>query len=291
MYDVIIIGKGPAGISTALYTVRANLKTLIVAKNESNLLKASIIENYFGFEQPISGKELIEQGMKQAERLGTQIIEEEVVSITHEENFEVLTSEGIYISKAVLIATGQSQKKLKIINLQKFEGKGLSYCTTCDGFFYKNLKVGVIGNKDFAIHEAAELEAFTTDITIYTNGKPLELTDKFLQFKDRFKVNTNKVIEFNGQDFLEKICFEDGTCEAIDGIFIANETASSIDFARKLGVLIRGNDIIVDENQKTNMGGLFAAGDCTGGFKQISIAVGQGAMAGKNIIGFVRNTQ
>lgn len=291
MYDVIIIGSGPAGISCALYTVRANLKTIIIGKNSSSLLKTSAIENYYGFEQPISGRELSDRGIKQIKRLGAEVVEEEVVSVTNEggNEFEVLTSERIYKSRAILIATGQPQKALKITNLEKFEGKGISYCTTCDGFFYKNLKVGVIGNKDFAIHEAAELEAFTGDITIFTNGRDIELTDKFLQFKDRYRVNTNKIQKFEGTEFIEKIYFEDGTSENLDGVFIANETASSADFARKLGVITKGNDIIVDRDQKTNMEGLYAAGDCTGGFKQISVAVGQGAIAGKSIISYIRN--
>lgn len=289
MYDVIIIGSGPAGISAALYTVRSKLKTLIIGKNDSVLRKADTVENYYGFEKPISGMELLDNGIKQARRIGADIIEEEVVAISQEGEFEVITSTALYKAKAVLIATGQPQKKIKIENLDSFEGRGVSYCTTCDGFFYNNLKVGVVGSKDFALHEAIELETFTRDITIFTNGEELTLSDNYRQGKERYKIDTRKITKLEGQDFLQSICFEDGSCEAIDGLFIANESASSVDFARKLGISVKGNNILVDREQQTNIPGLFAAGDCTGGFKQISTAVGEGALAGKKIIEYVRN--
>jgi len=291
MYDVIIVGKGPAGLSASLYTTRAGLKTLIIGRDDSALKKARIVENYFGFGQPVSGQYLLEEGKKQALRLGALIVEDEVISIETDEKgtYSVTTSNEVYKGIAVLIATGQLQKRIKIKNLEKFEGKGISYCTTCDGFFYKNLKVGVIGNRDYAIHEAMELEAFTKDITIYTNGKELELSDKFKKEAERFKINEKVIIEFGGEDFLQEIYFEDGSSEEIDGIFIAGESASSIDFARKLGVIAKGNSLVADELQKTNLDGLFAAGDCTGGIKQIAVAVGQGATAGISIIEYVRD--
>ncbi len=289
MYDVIIIGKGPAGISASLYTLRANLKTLIIAKGDSSLMKAQKIENYYGFEEPISGRELLESGVKQALRLGAEIVEDEVVSIEKEDLFKVTASNGVYTAKAVLLATGQVQKKLNIVNIDKFEGKGVSYCSTCDGFFYRKLKVGVLGNKDFAAHEALELENFTDKITIYTNGMELDMTPVFSEKISKFTVNKKLIAKVDGEEFLEKIYFSDGTSEAVDGLFIANERATGSDFARKLGVITEDGFIVVDKDQKTNIEGLFAAGDCVGGFKQISVAVGEGAKAGRSIIDYVRN--
>lgn len=288
MYDVIIIGKGPAGISAALYTVRAKLKTLVIGKNDSVLRKAEKIENYYGFSQTVSGEFLLKEGERQASRLGTHIIEDEVVSIEFNENFEVVTSSERFSCKALLLATGQPQKKLKIANLENFEGKGISYCTTCDGFFYNNLKVGVLGFKDFAIHEAIELETYTKDITIFTNGYNLELSQGFAAELQRFKIISKPITKVDGAEYLQRVYFEDGSGEDIEGIFVAYESASSVDFARKLGIVIEGNSIIVDSNQQTNLQGVFAAGDCTGGFKQIATAVGQGAMAGKRIIEYIR---
>ncbi|HHW30761.1 MAG TPA: NAD(P)/FAD-dependent oxidoreductase [Clostridiaceae bacterium] len=289
MYDIIIIGRGPAGLSAALYTVRANLKTLVIGKGNSALKKADKIENYFGFSEPVSGEMLLREGEKQVLRLGTEIIEDEVVSIEQDQNFHIHTPNGKYEAKAVLLATGQTQKKVKIGNLDDFVGKGVSYCTTCDGFFYRGRKVGILGFKDYAIHEAMEMEVFTKDIIIYTNGASLDISDSFREKVTRFKFNFNKIAKLEGNDFLRKIVFEDGTSEEIDGLFVAYDSASSIDFARKLGIMTEGNSISVDRNQQTNIPGIFAAGDCTGGLKQIATAVGEGALAARRIIEYVRS--
>jgi len=288
VYDVIIVGKGPAGLSAALYTVRANLKTLVIGKNNSQLLKAHKIENYFGFSEAISGSELLKAGELQAKRLGAVIAEEEVLGINQNEDFEVITTENSYTGKTVLIATGQPQKKLNIEGLKELEGIGVSYCTTCDGFFYRNLKVGVLGHKDFAVHEAEELKPFTSNVTIYTNGRELEYNGDYNSLHEKYRIVDKAIVKLEGKDFLERIHFSDGTSENIDGLFIANDSASSTDFARKLGVITEGASIVVDKDQRTNVAGLFSAGDCTGGFKQIATAVGQGAMAARKIIEFVR---
>lgn len=289
MYDVIIVGKGPAGLSAALYTVRANLKTLIIGRNESELVKAAKIENYFGFTEAISGGELLKAGELQALRLGAEIADEEVLGINQNESFEVITCNRSYTGRTVLMATGQPQKKLKIEGLQELEGSGVSYCTTCDGFFYRGLKVGVLGNKAFAIHEAEELTPFTNNITIYTNGRELEYNESYKELLARYNIIDKKISRLEGREYLEYIHFSDGTKDKLDGLFIANESASSIDFARKLGVVTDGASIVVDKDQKTNIAGLYAAGDCTGGFKQIATAVGQGALAARKIIEYNRD--
>jgi len=289
MFDVIIIGRGPAGLSASLYTARAKLKTLIIGKDDSALRKAGKIENYFGFSNAVSGEFLLNEGEKQAKSFGVQIIDDDVISIEKDDFFSVITSNGLYTGKAVLLATGQPQKKIRIENLAKFEGKGVSYCSTCDGFFYNNLKVGVLGFKDYAVHEAIELETYTSNITIYTNGNELDLSEKYIEEANRFRINNKRITKLDGSEFLQRIFFDDGTSEEIDGVFVAYESASSLDFARKLGILVDDNSVVVDRNQQTNLDGLFAAGDCTGGFKQISVAVGQGALAGRKLIEYVRS--
>jgi len=133
-----------------------------------------------------------------------------------------------------------------------------------------------------------ELEAYTGNITIFTNGKELEVSQKYQNELSRFRINRKIITELNGADFLERIAFDDGTSEEIDGIFIADESASSVDFARKLGVMTQGNSIITDKDQQTNLKGLFAAGDCTVEFKQLATAVGSGALAGRKMIEYVR---
>jgi thioredoxin reductase (NADPH) len=289
VYDAIIIGKGPAGISAALYTVRANLSTLVLGTGKSALAKTEMIENYYGFSQPISGAKLMEEGEKQLLRIGGEIREEEVIGIEKEDVFKVKTTKGTWQSLCVLISTGQKTVNIGIKNLKKFEGRGISYCTTCDGFFYRGKKAGVLGFNDFALHEALELVPFTKDITLFTNGKATEFSPEAEEIKDKFQINEKPIRSFEGQEFLESLLFEDDSTLTIDGIFIAYESASSTTFALKMGILTENQSIVVNQRQETNIEGLYAAGDCTGVFKQISVAVGQGAIAGRQMIEYVRN--
>jgi thioredoxin reductase (NADPH) len=291
LVDVIIIGKGPSGISAALYTQRANLETIVIGREGSSLEKAEKIENYYGFEEAISGEKLLRNGENQAQRLGVQILEEEVAAIAKfykEKYFKVSSIEGEYYSRAVLIATGQPNKKIDMEGLKEFEGRGVSYCTTCDGFFYKNMTIGILGNSAYAIHEAMELEAYTRDITLFTNGAELDVTGELADKAGEYKINTRPILKLTGDEYLQEIHFKDGYSQKLDGLFVAYGTASSVDFAKKLGVEVENNAIVVDLKQSTNIEGVYAAGDCTGGFKQIATAVGQGAVAGKNMIEFVR---
>lgn len=288
MYDVIIIGKGPAGLSAALYTVRSNMNTLIIGRDDSRLKLADKLDNYFGFAQTISGKQLLEDGEQQVKRLGAQIVQDEVITIEIDEFFKVTTPKAQYSCKAILLATGQSHKVVRVENLVKFEGRGVSYCSTCDGFFYNNLKIGVLGNKDFAIHEANELLTFTKDITIYTNGKELNINSMYRDDISEFKIDKRVVSKLDGKDTLERIYFSDGTSDEIEGLFVASESASSVDFARKLGIVVEGNSVVTDVKGQTNIEGIFAAGDCTSALKQVSVAVGQGAVAGKAISEYVK---
>lgn len=286
IYDAVIIGDGPAGISAALYTIRANMKTLVFGLGDSVLKKASKVENYYGFAEPVSGEKLLSEGEAQLKRLGGVILREEVIGIEKEDVFRVKTVNNTYSAHTVLIATGQKPVSIKIRNLKKFEGKGISYCTTCDGFFYRGKKVGVLGFKDFALREAEELLKFTNDITIFTNGEKTDFTDKSAAGK--FAINEKPISAFEGEEFIERIVFEDGSETPVDGIFVAYGNASSINFALKMGILTKEQSIIANSSQETNIPGLYAAGDCTGVFKQIAVAVGQGAIAGKNMIEYVR---
>ena len=157
MYDVIIVGAGPAGISSSLYTVRRNLKTLIIYKEKSALEKSTRIENYYGFEKGINGKDLYKIGIRQAQNIGANVIEDEVTNIqieylkkdgNREQIFKVQTLNNEFESKSVILATGNKKSKLNIKNIEEYEGKGISYCAICDGFFYRNKDVAVLGDGD-----------------------------------------------------------------------------------------------------------------------------------------------
>ena len=288
MYDVIIIGKGPAGIQAALYTARANLNTLVLGK-ESALGKTTRIDNYFG-RKSTSGAELLETGLKQIQSVGAEFKEESVINLTKKNFFKVTTDRNKYEGKAVIIATGQPSKKISIKNIEKFEGMGVHYCTTCDGFFYRDAKIGMLGYTDYVVEETKEMLTFTRDVTILTHGKELdmkEISKKFIK-ENNIPIINKKITSFEGSKAMEALQFEDGSTEKFDGIFVAYGSASSVDFARKLGILIKDNALDVDSQQKTSIDGLFAAGDCTGGFKQISTAVGEGAIAGKSAIEYIK---
>ncbi len=288
IYDVIIIGRGPAGISCAVYTVRANLSTLVIGRFDSALLKADKVENYYGFEMPISGRELLETGEKQAKRLGAEIVTDEVVGIEKLDNFKITCVGGEYEARAVLLSPGSPAVKVPVKGLEAFEGRGVSYCTTCDGFFYRNKTVGVLGYTDYAVHEALELLPFTRDITIYTNGKEPTVSEAFRETLSAFKLNTKKISEIKGDQVIDSLVFEDDTVDHINGLFVAYGSASAASFALKMGIAMEGKSIAFNERMETNIPGLFTAGDATGVFKQISVAVGQGAIASKSIIEYVR---
>lgn len=288
IYDLVVIGRGPAGVSCAVYTTRANLRTMIVGKTDSSLLKAEKIENYYGFETPVSGKTLLESGEKQALRLGSEIATDEVVGIEKADHFLIRCVNGEYEAQTVLLAPGAPALKAPIKGIEEFEGRGVSYCTTCDGFFYRNKTVGVLGYTDYAIHEAEELLPFTKDITLYTNGKELEVSEGYKDKLSAFKTNTKKIKALAGAENLESIMFDDGITDHVNGLFVAYGSASGASFALKMGIVMNGKSIAVNDRMETNIEGLYAAGDCTGVFKQISVAVGQGAIASKGIIEYVR---
>lgn len=284
MYDVIIIGAGPAGVSASLYTHRANLKTLILYREEGALEKTNQIENYYGFADGISGKKLYEAGIQQAKNIGVELRKEEVTNIQFtEKGFNVITENSRQEAKAIILATGNKKKKPKIKGIEDFEGKGVSYCAVCDGFFYRNRSVSVIGNGNYAISEVNELINLAGDITILTNG------EKAPEFRaDNVVIDTKEIDSIEGENTVQFIKFKDGSEIETEGVFIAEGMAGSIDFAKKLGVMTDSNKIIVNEKMETNVKGIYACGDCTGGFLQIAKAVYEGMKAGTEVIQYIR---
>lgn len=285
MYDVIIIGAGPAGISASLYTQRANLNTLVIYNDKSGLEKAERIENYYGFENGIDGKSLYITGINQAKNLGVEIKKEEVLKIEiAEKGFEVTTTKGTYISKTIIISTGNKKNTPRIKGIKEFEGKGISYCAICDGFFYRGKEVAVIGNGNYAISETNDLINLAKQITILTNGK-----EEPNIRAENVKVIPKEIREVRGADKVEEVEFSDNSKLKIDGIFIAEGTAGTKEFAKKLGILTNGDKIIVNEKMETNIPGIYACGDCTGGLLQISKAVYEGTVAGLEVIKHLKN--
>ena len=170
-YDCIIVGSGPAGISASLYTLRAGFSTLLFSTQDSALRRAERIENYYGFSQGISGEELLREGEKQARRLGAEMTLEEVVRVDPFDGIAVHTPAGVYRCGVLLLATGAHRVRPNIENLEALEGKGVSACAVCDGFFHRGKPVAVLGSGDFAASEAAELVPLAASVTILTNGQ------------------------------------------------------------------------------------------------------------------------
>lgn len=286
MFDVIIIGAGPAGISAALYAKRANKSVLVMYFGESQLEKAHSIDNYYGFVGGISGKELYSTGIEQAKALGVEIANEEAlnVAMTADKSYEITTKDNKYEGKTLIISTGNKKLKPNITGVDTFEGRGISYCAICDGFFYRKKSVAVLGNEAYALSEAEELENIVGSVVILTNGLPAPETDKF-------EVITKKIKEFSGEQKLNKVIFDDGSCLELNGVFIAQGVAGGVDFAKKLGIVTDGNNIRVKEDMSTNIPGVFSCGDVTGGLLQVCKAVYDGAQAGLSAVKYLKSIQ
>lgn len=288
MYDVIIIGKGPAGISASLYLKRANLKVMVIGRDEGALKKAKKVENYYGIVE--SGEKILEIGESQAKNLEVEILTEEVLSISYNNNFIITTNNNEYETKTVILATGVNRPLPFIKGLKEFENRGVSYCAICDAFFYKGKNVAILGNGKYAIHEAKYLQNIVNTVTILTNGKPVEFEiTSDIKTNDSLIINQNEIDEITGDDAIKAIKLKNNMQIQIDGLFIANGVASSVDLAKKIGAKTENNRIIVNENMQTTIKGLYAAGDCTGGLLQISKAVYEGAKAATEIINLLKN--
>ena len=279
MYDVIVIGSGPAGISDSIYLKRAQKNVCIISDENSALKKAKKIENYYGVKS-ISGEELYNIGVEQAKELEIPMVKDEVTNISFDKNFIVRTVNNEYEAKYVIIATGTNRSAPKVKGLKEFEGKGISYCAICDGFFYKGKDVAVVGNGNYAIHEAETLKLVAKSVTILTNGK------KMIENRDAsdFEVDETPIREFRGNNVINEVEFENNSSKKVDGVFIAIGTASSVDLARKIGAVIKGNNIVTNENMQTTVKRLYACGDCTGGLLQVNKAVYEGAISALDII-------
>ncbi len=284
MSDVIIVGSGPAGVSAALYAVRAGHNTLVISNGSGALGRTERIENYYGFEDVISGPELERRGIEGAKRLGVVFEEGEVFSVqmNAELGYDVEASCGSYKADAVILATGTSRKTPKIDGILDYVGRGVSWCAVCDAFAFRGKDVAVLGNGEYALHEASVLAPLVSGLTLLTNGADVPENCEY-------PADGRKISKIEGEGRVERIVFEDGESLAVSGLFIAEGSAGAAELARKAGAMLDGNDIQVDENMRTTMPGLYACGDCTGPIYQISKAVWQGACAALDMNMYLKN--
>ncbi len=275
MANVVIIGSGPAGVSAALYTARAGVDTTVLTKGPGALARAEGIENYYGVPGNITGAELERRGIEGAKEVGVKFVETEAVGLTFTDKLTVETLNGDYPADAVILATGASRTAPPVPGLAALEGHGVSYCATCDAFFYRGKNVAVMGSGEYALHEASALLPLAASVTLLTGG-----ADLTADFPPEITVRTEKVEAILGEEKVTGVRLAGGEELSMDGVFIALGVAGSTALARKMGAEVDGNKIVVDANMMTTIPGLFAAGDCTGGLLQVAKAVYEGAVAG-----------
>ena len=275
MPSIIIIGSGPAGISAALYAVRAGVDTTVLTKGPGALDRAEKIENYYGFAEPVSGAELERRSIENAKRLGVRFVTAEAVGLTYTDKLTVETVDKNYPADAVILATGASRAVPRIPGLAGLEGHGVSYCATCDAFFYRGRDVAVLGSGEYALHEVQALLPVAHSVTLLTGGAPLTA-----QFPPEVAVRAEAVEAILGEDRVTGVQLKDGGTLEVSGVFVALGVAGSTALARKLGAEVNGSRIVVDDHMQTSLPGLYAAGDCTGGLLQVAKAVYEGAVAG-----------
>ena len=275
MANVVIIGAGPAGVSAALYTARAGVDTTVLTKGPGALARAEGIENYYGVPGPVSGAELERRGIEGAEAVGVKFVHTEAVGLTFTDKLMVETLAGDFPADAVILATGASRAAPPVPGLAALEGRGVSYCATCDAFFYRGKDVAVLGSGEYALHEIAALLPLAKSVTLLTSGAELTAS-----FPAQVAVRTQKVEAILGPDKVSGVQLAGGEVLPVDGVFVAMGVAGSTALARKMGAQVEGNKIVVDDKMMTTIPGLFAAGDCTGGLLQVAKAVYEGAVAG-----------
>ncbi len=290
-YELAIIGAGPAGYSASVYAVRAGIKTVVFDKGMGGGL-ASIspkIENYLGFES-ISGMELTEKMKQHASKYADIHFNEEVTTIKKSgDEFTITTSKQSYPVSAVMLCMGTEYRKLNVPGEQELQGKGVSYCATCDGFFFKGKTVAVIGGGNSAVIEAVYLKQIGCKEVYVIHRRDQLRAEKAYQEKavaDKVVIVYNSHVEqINGTDKVESVTIVNTKTKResvlkIDGVFISIGEVPQNALAKDLGVnLDEKGYIIVDKQQRTNLKGVYAAGDITGGLRQVITACAEGAIA------------
>lgn len=291
LYDLIIIGGGPAGITAGIYAARKKLKTLLITKEwGGQMTKANEIENWPGTKK-ISGMDLMKNMTEHLKEFEIEIKEHrEVIDLDKKgENFLVRDSEEEYEAKSVIIATGKIPRTLNIPGEEEFKGKGVSFCATCDAPLFKDKEVAVIGGGNAGFATALDLVKYARKIYILEffpemKGDPITKEKLAQTGKVEFKMNI-VVKEIKGEKFVESLVFEDrktgkNTEIKVQGVFISVGMAAKVDFAKKLVELNNIGEIVIDKDNYTKTLGLFAAGDITDiKYEQIVIATGEGAKA------------
>lgn len=295
-YDVVIIGGGPAGLTAGMYASRASLRTLAIAGETtvSQVTATDLVENYPGIPEGINGFELAERFKAQAAQFGLETASGDVTGLTRRTwgslaGWEVAAGSARYGALSVIIATGANWRRLGVPGEERFIGKGVSFCATCDGPFYRNREVGVVGGGDTAIQEAIYLTRFAKKVTVIHRRDRLRATailQKRALENPKIAFAWNSVVEsIDGLDLLQWVRLKDvrtGATRQLDleGLFIFVGLTPNTAAFQGLIALDQGGYVTVDANMQTSAAGIFACGDCTAKrFRQVVTACGDGATA------------
>jgi thioredoxin reductase (NADPH) len=301
-YETIIIGGGPAGLTAGLYTSRFGLKSALFEKSMfgGQIVNARIIENYPGFPEGISGYDLATLMHQQASKFGLEIVSEEVLSMTNDKPFKVKTSENTYETDSIIIAAGSHYTRLGVDGEDKYTGKGVSYCATCDGYMFREKKVAVIGGGDTAISDALELTENASIVYVIHRRDQLRasqiLQNRALSAPKLKFVWDTVVSSIAGDQFVKSLGLrnvktgENSTLE-VSGVFVAIGLNPNTHLFANIIELDSNRLIVVDTKMSTSVPGIFAAGDIRRNSpRQVSAAVGDGATAAVSVFKYLKES-
>jgi thioredoxin reductase (NADPH) len=293
VYDVIILGSGPAGLQAAIHAARAKVSVLVMGKPAKSSLHRAHIENYCCMEKT-AGEDLLQQGIQQAETAGTTFMYEDVIEVSQEDEWFIIRNESgkDLRCRALILAMGISRNKLRVPGEKELLGRGVSYCVDCDGGFFRNEPVSVVGNESAAASGALTMTFYASHVHLVCDQ--LEISESLayqLKESDVTIHQGRKVTEITGQEQVEGVLLDDGTRLEVKGVFIELGAKGAIELASSLGVGMDPESpqyIATDKKQRTNIAGVLAAGDICGLPWQLAKAVGEGCVAGLEAAAFAK---
>jgi len=295
IYDVVILGTGPAGLQAAIHAARKKVSVLVLGKETKSSLFHAHIENFCCLFN-VPGEDVLNVGRQQARNFGAEMLEEDVLTVAPEGPlFKIVTESGQALqSKALIIATGTARNKLGVVGEKEFLGRGVSYCVECDANFYKGEDVAVIGGASAAVSGALTLLGYAR--TVHLVCEQLEVTEALKDQLHKSAVSVHaaaKVKEIVGQNSVEKILLEDGSDLKVSGVFIELGAKGVMELATHVGVRLDDEMKYIETNKKmeTNIPGVFAAGDICGPPWQMAKAVGEGCVAGIGAATYARKVK
>ena len=298
IYDVGIIGSGPAGLSAAIYAKRANLSAVVIEKEyegTGQIAESGQVDNYLGL-PGISGYDLGEQFREHAVKLGVSFLEQEVTEIKKEDStvFTIIFADGSSVeAKAVIYAAGATPRRANIPGEQEYSGKGVSYCAICDGSFYRGKKVAVLGGGDTALDDAVYLADLAEQVYVIHRRKEFRgaatTVEKLRKKENVTFVLEHQVKEITGAEKVNGVVLEDGTAIAVDGVFVAYGSVPQTDLLKGLVALDEAGYVKAEETGETSLAGLYVAGDArTKKLRQVVTAVSDGANAATAVVEYLK---